>query len=108
MENGKLATRDGVIPKWASQLRTWGEAGVVKEGKDGKTGDRGVKMMFVGYPSNRESDSKRMFNPDTHRVVTTRDVIWLHEMYYGATKDSSTVIGQNKLRSVSTVHLYMV
>ena len=85
---GKLASRDehvyGCNPKWATptQLRVWGEAGVVREGKDGKTGDRGTKMMFVGYPHNRESDCKRMFNPQTKRVVVTRDVIWMHEMYY--------------------------
>ena len=54
----------------------WGEAGVVREGKDGKTGDRGIKMMVVGYPNNRESDCKRMYNPQTKRVVVTRDVIW--------------------------------
>ena len=82
----KTATRDihmyGQNPKWAVNLRTWGEAGVVKVGKDGKTGDRGKAMMFVGYPTNRESDSVRMWDPDTNRVVTTRDVIYLKRMFY--------------------------
>ncbi len=36
----KIKTRDehihGKNPRWASNLRTWGEAGVVKEGKNGK------------------------------------------------------------------------
>ena len=40
---GKLATHDvhmfGVNPSWSSKLRIWGEAGVVAEGKDSKTGD---------------------------------------------------------------------
>ena len=44
-------------PRWTKKLRTWGEAGVVKEGKDGKTRDRGEAMMFVGYPFNGKSDS---------------------------------------------------
>ena len=50
---GKQATRDmhmfGANPSWSGKLRIWGEAGVVAEGKDGKTGDRGATMMFVGY-----------------------------------------------------------
>ena len=82
----KLATRDvhvyGKNAKWAKQLRTFGEAGVCKEGKNAKTGDRGQDMMFVGYPMNREEDSVRMWNPQTNRVVVTRDVIWLKRMFY--------------------------
>ena len=39
-------------PRWASNLRFWGEAEVVKEGKDGKTRSKGIAMMFVGYPAN--------------------------------------------------------
>ena len=61
---GKKQTRDthvhGKNPKWAMNMQTWGEAGVVKEGKDGKTGNRGINMMFVGYPLNQEEDSYRM------------------------------------------------
>ena len=72
----------GSNPNWIQNLRTWGEAGVVKLGKDGKTGDRGSTMMFVGYPSSHESDSVRMWNQDTNRVVTTRDVIWLKRMFF--------------------------
>lgn len=84
--NDKTCTRDehvyGKVPKWATKLRTYGEAGVVKEGKDGKTGDRGQDMMFVGYAVDRDSDCVRMYNPETNRVVQTRDVIWLKRMYY--------------------------
>ena len=40
---GKSLIRDmhvyGANPKWASNMQTWGEADVEKEGKDGKTGD---------------------------------------------------------------------
>ena len=55
---------------------------MVREGKDGKTGDRGQSMTFVGYANNRESDSVKMWNPETNRVVTTRDVIWLKRMFF--------------------------
>jgi hypothetical protein len=75
-------------PNWAVNLRTWGEAGVVTDGPDGKSGDRGIKMMFVGYPANRESDSVRMWDRSTNGVVTTRDVIWMERMYYECPNDA--------------------
>ncbi len=82
----KTATRDKYIynknPRWASDLRTWGEAGVVKEGKDSKTGSKDIVMMFVGYPANRETDSVRIWNPDKNGVVTSQDVIWLKRMFF--------------------------
>ena len=80
-------------PKWSKNLRTWGEAGVVREGKDGKTGDRGQSMMFVGYAHthNRESDSVRMWNPKTNCVVTTRDVIWLKRKFYERSATDKTL-----------------
>ena len=39
-------------------------------------------MMFIGYPPNRESDSVRMWNPSTNRVMVTRDILWLKQMLY--------------------------
>ena len=59
------------LPKWTRNMRTFGEVGVVKEGKDAKTDDREIEMVFVGYPFNRESDSVRMRNPGTNRVYTS-------------------------------------
>jgi len=88
----KTGTRDFHVfksnPSWAVNLRTWGEAGVVAEGSNGKSGDRGTEMMFVGYPANRESDSVRMWDPSTNGVVTTRDVIWMKRMYYTRPADA--------------------
>ena len=42
------------VPKWANprRIRTFGEAGVVRRGKNGKLGDRGIPMVFVGYADN--------------------------------------------------------
>eukprot|EP00956_Cyclotella_meneghiniana_P008480 scaffold11431_cov23-Cyclotella_meneghiniana.AAC.1 len=37
--------------------------------------------MFVGY-SGRESDSFRLWNPETNRVIVTRDVTFLGRMFY--------------------------
>ena len=83
--NGVSSSRDihvyGTNPKWVTNMRTFGEAGVVAEGKRGKIGDRGLDMMFVWYPG-REHDSCRMWNRVTNRVVVTRDVIWLKRMFY--------------------------
>jgi hypothetical protein len=83
--NGVRKTRDehvfGVLPKWAKNMRTFGEAGVVKDQKHGKMGEKGLPMMFVGY-SDRESNSYRMWNPKTNRVVVTRDVIWLKRYFF--------------------------
>eukprot|EP00804_Cyclotella_cryptica_P006706 CCRYP_008640-RA/>CCRYP_008640-RA protein AED:0.60 eAED:-0.00 QI:0/0/0/0.2/1/1/5/0/1261 len=71
-------------PKWAEPgiMRTFGEAGVVKRGKNGKLGDRGIPMVFVGYAENHSHDCYRMWYPTTRKVTESQDVIWLHRMYY--------------------------
>ena len=65
--NGKAATRDehmyGEKPKRTKNMKKFGECGVVKEGKNGKAGSRGIAMMFVGYAANRESDSYECTTP---------------------------------------------
>jgi hypothetical protein len=50
--------------------------------KDGKVGDRGITMMFVGYSSAHAGNCYRMYNPVTLRVSETRDIIWLGWMYF--------------------------
>jgi hypothetical protein len=71
----------GVNSTWSKRLHIWGEAGVVAEGKDSKTGDIGATMMCVGY-AECESDSVRMWDLHTTRVVVSRDVIWLKQMFF--------------------------
>ena len=53
------------MPKFAKYLCTWGEAGKVKSGKDGKLGDRGITMMMVGYATHHEGDMYRVLNLET-------------------------------------------
>lgn len=74
----------GKDPVWANHLRTWGEAGTVKVSSKmtPKVLDRGIQCMFVGYPNNHAGDVYEMWDPKTKRVRTTRDIIWLHRMYY--------------------------
>ena len=67
------------IPNWSKHLHKWGEAGTVKTGKDGKIGDRGVTMMFIGYANNHEGNVFRMWNKKTSRVSETRDVTSCNE-----------------------------
>jgi hypothetical protein len=38
----------------------WGEAGIIKTGKDGKIGDQEITGMFMGYASNHEGNCYRM------------------------------------------------
>jgi hypothetical protein len=81
-----LTTRDIIIygenPRWANNLHVIGEAAVVKDGKDGKTGDRGITVMFVGYTPDRTRDTYRFYNETTNRVIVSRDAIWLNKMYF--------------------------
>ena len=75
-------------PTWSKKLRAWGEAGVVAEGKNSKTGARGATMMFVGY-AECKSDSVQMWDSQTARVVVSRDVIWLKRMFSRMTRQVS-------------------
>jgi hypothetical protein len=70
------------IPKFVKYLRTFGEAGIVKNGKDGKVGDRGITMPFVGYADEHAGNCYRMYNPVTSGINVTRDVIWSGRMYF--------------------------
>ena len=69
---GKIAMHDmhmlGANPPWSKKLCVWGRAGVVAEGKDSKTGDKGTTMMFVGYHKHK-SNRVRMWDMCTTRVI---------------------------------------
>jgi hypothetical protein len=81
--NGLHDTRDGHCfgsnPKWASELRTFGEAAVVKEKKSDKTTDHGITVVFVGYSLDHTSDCYRFWNPDKNNIIETRDEIFLNQ-----------------------------
>ena len=55
---------------------------MVKSEKQGKIGDCGVTMMFIGYSNNHDGDCYRVFNPKTNGVSKTCDVIWLKRICY--------------------------
>ena len=79
-------------PKYAMYLREWGEVGTVKTGKNGKVGDRAISMMFVGYAKNHSGDCYQMYNPETELISETRDVMWLHQMYYKKPQEEDDVV----------------
>ncbi len=70
------------LPLWSKNLCTYGEAGMVKEGKCRKVFNHRVTMMFIGYNQNNPDHCYRMFNPASGRVTLTRDIIWLGRMFY--------------------------
>ena len=55
---GKLATRDmhlfGANPTGSKKQHVWREAGVVTEGKDSKTGNRGAENDVCWFPHMRK------------------------------------------------------
>ena len=74
----------GQNPGFVEHLRTWGEAGTVKVKSTAtpKIADRGVQCMLVGYALKHAGDCYEMLNLSTKRIMVTRDVIWLHRMYF--------------------------
>jgi hypothetical protein len=70
------------LPKFTQYLHTWGEAGIIKTSKDGTTGDRGVRGMFVGYASNHKRDCYRMWNSKSKKVSETHDMVFLNRMFF--------------------------
>ena len=54
-------------------------------------------MMFVGY-AGCKSDSVRMWDIHTSRVVVSRDVIWLKRMFFK--EDTSGVIDLEALDNI--------
>ena len=51
-----------IIPNWVKFMRTFGEDGTVRTGKDGKVGNCWVTMMFVGCADNHEGNCYQRFN----------------------------------------------
>jgi len=67
-------------PKYARNLRTFGEIVVAKDISTSltKIESRGRVCMFVGYPGNYAHDVFRLVNLQTNRIVLSRDVQWLN------------------------------
>ena len=70
--------------KFVKYLCTIGEAGTVKitTNTTPKLQDRGIHCIFVGYALNHPEGCYRMYDPASHRVRQSRNVVWLHRMFY--------------------------
>ncbi len=54
----------------------------MKNMKDGKVGDRGIIMMFVGYAEGHSGNCYIMYNPVTLQICESRDIIPMGGMYF--------------------------
>jgi hypothetical protein len=81
------------------------EAGTVKIKSDmtPKLADHGVQCVFVGYAIGRSGNTYHMWDPSTRHVHVSRDVIWLHQMYYEPRDGGADKILRFKLKRVKTV-----
>ena len=93
--NGKTLTRvehdTGKLPGYVKNLRTWGEAGVVKlkTKTTPKMLNKGVTCMFIGYAEDHPHDCFLMWNAKTNGVHTSRDIVWLRRMYFSKQADKA-------------------
>jgi hypothetical protein len=70
-------------PLFIKNLKIFGEACVrtVRKGLQDKLDNKGDICFFVGYPTDHYHDTFRLFNMETKKVVESRDVRWLNQMY---------------------------
>ena len=73
------------IPSWTKQMPTFGEAGILEIGKNGKVRNPGATMMYVGHADGRAGDVHRMWNQIINKHSETRDIISLNRMYFEET-----------------------
>ena len=43
--------------------------------------------MFVGYALQHAGDCYRMYNPKTKKIMISRDIKWMNEMFYNIQND---------------------
>ena len=87
----------GLINHSTNMLRTIGEAGTVKITNDTtpKLQDRRIHCIFVGYLENLLEGCYWMYDPATHRVCQSQDVVWLHRMFYEKRNNNSELNTNN-------------
>jgi hypothetical protein len=75
------------------KLRKFGEMFVIttKDEIQSKSADKGTTCMFVGYGVDHASDVYRFLNPNTERIIKSRDVIWLGKSFGTWTKSRNEV-----------------
>ena len=69
----------GCNPPLVNHLRSFGEQGIVKTAKvhQSKLKNCGELCIFVGYSDNHSNHTYCMLNLRTHKILISRDVIWM-------------------------------
>ena len=73
----------GNNPSWIKNLRTFGEIGILNDGRKikGKLNNRGFPAMFIGYPEDHTSNVYQFINLEKQSMVLSRNVTWLNKSY---------------------------
>ena len=67
---------------YSNYLQIFGQLGVVKILQPtNKLSDKGLKAIFVGYADKHSGNVYRFVNPNTNRIILSRDVKWLSKRY---------------------------
>ena len=82
--------------KGVKHLHQFGEMAVIKTGmkSQGKLRNKGTTMMYCGRANNHGEDVHRFLNLKTNRIIITRDVQWLKQVYgdwKGLTRANETI-----------------
>ena len=73
----------GCNPSLVNHLHSFGEQGIVKTAKEhqSKLKNHRELCMFVGYSDNHSNLTYRMLNLRTHKILISRDVIWMNRLF---------------------------
>ena len=67
---------------YAKYLQVFGQLGIVKVLQPtNKLSNKGLKAIFVGYAEKHAGNVYRLVNPNTNRIILSRDVKWLSKRY---------------------------
>ena len=88
IEQSRIKHFSGHLPKFAENLKTWGECGVVtiKTSNWPAVADRSVTCLMGGYVPDATGDTYKMYDPVRNVLYRTRDVIWMKRTYFEKTK----------------------
>ena len=96
----------GENPPFTDHLRTWGEAGTVtiKRKIKGKFQKKGIVCMMVGHPIDHPADCHEMWDVNTKGIHKTRDITWLHRMFFNTAGNTNIQIEEGDDDDDSNLH----
>jgi len=86
----------GSDASYTKHLQVFGKLAIVKAlNATNKLSDRGMKAIFVGYADKHAGNVYRFINPNTNKIILSRDVKWLERKY-----------GEKKMLSHQSFQMY--